>query len=41
MAINKKEVNKLVLKSKETKKPSISVRKPSPKNNKKEINFGD
>ena len=41
MAINKKEVNKLVLKSKETKKASISVRKPSPKNNKKEINFGD
>lgn len=41
MAINKKEVSKLVLKSKETKKPSISVRKPSPKNNKKEINFGD
>ena len=41
MAINKKEVNKLILKSKETKKPSISVRKPTPKNNKKEINFGD
>lgn len=41
MAINKKEVNKLILRSKETKKPSISVRKPNPKNNKKEINFGD
>lgn len=41
MAINKKEVNKLVLKSKEAKKPSISVRKPTPKNKNKEINFGD
>lgn len=41
MAINKKEVSKLILKSKENKKPSISVRKPTPKNNKKEINFGD
>lgn len=41
MAINKKEVSKLVLKSKEAKKPSISVRKPTPKNKSKEINFGD
>lgn len=29
MAINKKEVGKLILKSKENKKPSISVRKPT------------
>ena len=41
MAINKKEVNKLVLKSKEAKKPSISVRKPTPKNKNIEIIFGD
>ena len=29
MAINKKEVNKLILKSKETKKPSMSIKKPT------------
>ena len=41
MAINKKEVNKLILKSKENKKPSISIRKPASKNNNKtEIDLG-
>lgn len=40
MAINKKEVGKLILKSKENKKPSISVRKPAPKNNNKDIDLG-
>ena len=40
MAVNKKEVSKLILKSKETKKPSISVRKPSSKKNNKDIDFG-
>lgn len=40
MAVNKKEVSKLILKSKETKKPSISVRKPSSKKNSKDIDFG-
>lgn len=34
MAISKKEVNKLILKAKNNKKPSISVRKPAPKVNK-------
>lgn len=34
MAISKKEVNKLILRAKNNKKPSISVRKPAPKNNK-------
>lgn len=40
MAINTKEVNKLILKSKETKKPSISVRKPAPKKDKDNIDLG-
>lgn len=40
MAVNKKEVSKLILKSKETKKPSISVRKPFSKKNNKDIDFG-
>ena len=35
MAINKKEVNKLILKSKENKKPSMGIRKPAPKQNNK------
>lgn len=40
MAINKKEVNKLILKAKENKKPSISVRKPTPKTTNKDIDLG-
>ena len=40
MAINTKEVNKLILKSKENKKPSISIRKPAPKQNKDNIDLG-
>ena len=40
MAINKKEVNKLILKAKENKKPSISVRKPTPKATNKNIDLG-
>lgn len=40
MAINKKEVNKLILKAKENKKPSISVRKPTPKTTNKNIDLG-
>ena len=40
MAINKKEVNKLILKAKENKKPSISVRKPTPKITNKDIDLG-
>lgn len=40
MAINKKEVNKLILKSKESKKPAISVRKPAPKKDKNNIDLG-
>lgn len=40
MAINKKEVNKLILKAKENKKPSISVRKPAPKTTNKNIDLG-
>lgn len=40
MAINTKEVNKLILKSKENKKPSISIRKPAPKKNKDNIDLG-
>ena len=41
MAINKKEVSKLILKSKENKKPSISIRKPAPtkKNNNIDLGF--
>lgn len=31
MAINKKQVNKLILKSKETKKPSMSIKRTTPK----------
>ena len=34
MAINKKEVGRLILKSKDTKKPTMSVRKPAPKKDK-------
>ena len=34
MAISKKEVNKLILRAKNNKKPSISVIKPAPKDNK-------
>lgn len=40
MAINKKEVNKLILKAKENKKPSISVRKPTPKTTNNNIDLG-
>ena len=40
MAINKKEVGKLILRSKENKKPSISVRKPAPNRNNKETDLG-
>ena len=40
MAINKKEVNKLILRAKENKKPSISVRKPTPKTTNKDIDLG-
>ena len=40
MAINKKEVSKLILKSKENKKPSISVRKPTTtKNNNIDLGY--
>lgn len=39
MAINKKEVGRLILKSKENKKPTLSVRKPAPKKN-KDIDLG-
>ena len=34
MAINKKEVSKLILKSKDNKKPTMSVRRPAPKKDK-------
>ena len=40
MAINKKEVSKLVLKSKNNKKPAMSVRKPAPKQNSTNIDLG-
>lgn len=39
MAINKKEVSKLILKSKDSKKPTMSVRKPAPKKD-KDIDLG-
>lgn len=39
MAINKKEVGRLILKSKDTKKPTMSVRKPAPKKD-KDIDLG-
>ena len=40
MAINNEKVNKLILKSKENKKSTISVRKPETKHKGKEIDFG-
>lgn len=40
MAINNEKVNKLILKSKENKKSTISVRKPETKHKSKEIDFG-
>lgn len=39
MAISKKEVNKLILKSKENKKPSMSIKRAAPKTNNTDLGY--